>query len=196
MNPQPQPEHEGPAAPPAATPGHQRRRALLLGAGATAALAGLGAALWQDRRARPAAPHADSAWLWDMSFPRPAGGELLMASLRGRPLVLNFWATWCPPCIQEMPEFDRFHREFSGRGWQVLGLAVDSPGPVRDFLGRTPVGYAIGLAGFEGTEVSKRLGNAQGALPFTALLDAGGRVLQRRLGQTHFQELAAWAAQA
>ncbi len=168
------------------------RRWLLAGAGATATLAGIGAALWQERSENKAA-HADTAWLWGLSFPRPDGGELQMASLRGRPLVLNFWATWCPPCVKEMPEFDRFHREFSARGWQVLGLAVDSAGPVREFLARAPVGYTIGLAGFEGTEVSKRLGNEQGALPFTALVDAKGRVLQRRLGQTHFQELADWA---
>ena len=176
-------------------PSQPRRHWLLAGAGSAAALAGLGAALWRER-AQVAPAHADTAWLWHLSFPRPDGSALPMQSLRGRPLVLNFWATWCPPCVKEMPEFDRFHSEFSARGWQVLGLAVDSAGPVREFLARTPVGYAIGLAGFDGTEVSKRLGNAQGALPFTALVDPQGRVLQRRLGPTSFQELAAWAVQA
>ena len=84
-----------------------------------------------------------------------------MATLRGQPLVLNFWATWCPPCVKEMPEIDRFQREFAARGWQVLGLAVDRPQPVREFLARTPVGYTIAMAGLEGTELSRQLGNYQ-----------------------------------
>jgi thiol-disulfide isomerase/thioredoxin len=180
------------------------RRGLLLAAVAGAAVAaGAGVAVWRGRSApgAPAAqgtastsPDADTAWLWDARFQQPAGGELQMASLRGKPLLLNFWATWCPPCIKEMPEFDRFHRDHAARGWQVLGLAVDSPKPVRDYLQRMPVGYAIGLAGFEGTDISRKLGNTQGALPFTVLLDARGKVLQRRLGETNYAELAGWAA--
>ena len=172
-----------------------RRSWLLAGVGAAAALAGAGGAYWRDRGVAQQAA-ADSGWLWALAFPKLDGGELQMASLRGRPLVLNFWATWCPPCVKEMPEFDRFHRQFSSQGWQVLGLALDSPTPVREFLVRTPVGYTIALAGFGGTEVSKRLGNAQGALPFTAMFDGRGRLLQRRLGETSFKELAAWASQA
>jgi thiol-disulfide isomerase/thioredoxin len=173
------------------------RRNWLAGGVAVAALGtGAGLALWRQRQTGAASIDSDTDWLWASSFQQPAGGELQMASLRGKPLVLNFWATWCPPCIKEMPDFDRFHREFSTRGWQVLGLAVDSPKPVRDFLQRLPVGYAIGLAGFDGTDISRRLGNAQGALPFTVLLDARGRVLQRKLGETNYANLAAWAAKA
>jgi thiol-disulfide isomerase/thioredoxin len=172
------------------------RRRLLLGGVAGAAVAvGAGTAVWRQRAAATSVA-VDTAWLWDQSFTQPGGAELPMASLRGARLVLNFWATWCPPCVKEMPEFDRFHRAYAARGWRVLGLAVDAPTPVRDFLARTPVGYTIGLAGVGGTEVSKRLGNTQGALPFTVMLDAQGRVLQRRLGETSFDELVAWAAKA
>jgi len=116
-----------------------------------------------------------------------------MASLRGKPLLLNFWATWCPPCIQEMPEIDRFARQFASNGWQVLGLAADQEKPVREFLGRQPVGYPIALAGFEGITLSRQLGNEAGALPFTVAFDAGGRVTHRHLGETRFEMLAAWA---
>jgi thiol-disulfide isomerase/thioredoxin len=154
----------------------------------TAALAGLAAYTWRQR------PVADeSGGLWDMRFPQPGGGELVMAALRGRPLVLNFWATWCPPCVKEMPELDRFQREFASAGWVVVGLAVDGPTPVREFLARTPVSYPIGLAGFEGIELSRRLGNARGALPFSAVFAADGRLVQRKLGETSHDELRRWA---
>ncbi len=174
-----------------------RRRALMTGVAVAAGAAGVGVStgLWRaGSGSTPLPSHPETAFLWDLAFTRPDGSTLALASLRGKPLVINFWATWCPPCVKEMPEFDRFHRDFSGRGWQVLGLAVDSPTPVRDFLKRVPVGYAIALAGFEGTEVSRKLGNAQGALPFTVLLDGSGKPLQRHLGETNYSTLAGWAS--
>jgi thiol-disulfide isomerase/thioredoxin len=175
------------------TPG---RRKLIIGSvAAGAAVAGVGGALWREQR-KLAALDPETAFLWDLSFTRPDGSELALATLRGKPLVINFWATWCPPCVKEMPEFDRFHREFSARGWQVLGLAVDSPTAVRDFLVRVPVGYAIALAGFSGTDLSRKLGNPQGALPFTVMLDKNGKPLQRHLGETNYDSLSGWAAQA
>ena len=169
-----------------------KRRNLLLGGVAAAALgAGFGWNRWKEQRST-----AQAATLWGMRFPQPGGGELVMAERRGRPLLLNFWATWCAPCLKEMPEIDRFHREFGPRGWQVVGLAVDGPTPVREFLQRRPVGFAIGLAGFEGTDLARTLGNEAGSLPFSVLFDAAGRPFQRKLGQTHFEELADWARSA
>jgi thiol-disulfide isomerase/thioredoxin len=165
-----------------------KRRWLLAGVGAAAAVAGLG---WSLRRT--SAVEVDGEAVWQSRFAKPDGGELVMADLRGHPLVLNFWATWCPPCVKEMPELDRFQREMAGRGWQVVGLAVDGPTPVREYLQRVPVGFQIGLAGFDGTDLSRRLGNDTGALPFTAVFDRRGRLVRRKLGQTSFAELAAWA---
>ena len=120
----------------------------------------------------------------------------MLADLRGKPLLINFWATWCPPCVKEMPELDRFHQTFSPQGWQVVGLAIDGPSAVRAFLEKVKVGFPIGLAGLGGTELVRSLGNAQGGLPFSVLISAQGQVLQRKLGETHFDELAGWARQA
>ncbi len=167
-----------------------RRRTLVLGgAGLAAASAGIG---WQLLRQAAADDGTDA--LWSMRFPQPDGGELLMSKRRGRPLLLNFWATWCPPCVKEMPLLDRFQQRFGAQGMQVVGLAIDGPTPVREFLQRTPVGFAIGLAGFDGTELSRTLGNTQGSLPFTAFFDAKGRLVQRKLGETSEAELAGWFA--
>jgi len=163
------------------------RRRLLAGAvGAGAAAAGGALAWW---RLRPAA--ADQ--LWHLGFASPTGGTVAMAPLRGRPLVLNFWATWCAPCIKELPQFERFHRDFAARGWQVVGLAIDNAGAVREFLQRTPVSYPVGLAGMEGADLMIALGNPNGVLPFTVVFDAEGAAVQKRLGETGYEELLRWA---
>ncbi len=166
-----------------------RRRWVLGGAGVAAAAAGAG---WQLRHQGELAPAPEPGTLWTLRFPRPEGGELVMAELRGRPLLLNFWATWCPPCVKEMPDLDRFRPLIAARGGEVVGLAIDGPTPVREFLQRVRVGFPIGLAGFEGTDLVKQLGNAQGGLPFTLLFGSDGHVRQRKLGQTTLAELTTW----
>ena len=172
----------------------ERRHWVLAASVATAAsAAGAGYALWRGRESRIALHSSVEEELWAASFDRPDGGRLHMSAVRGQPLVLNFWATWCPPCVREMPALDRFQRSFSDRGWRVLGLAADKPGPVRDFLAHSPVSYPIGLIGFEGIELSRRLGNLSGGLPFTVLFGRTGALLQRRIGETSYELLANWA---
>ena len=117
-----------------------------------------------------------------------------MQSFKGKPLLLNFWATWCPPCIEEFPLLDGFFRQNAANGWQVVGLAIDQPSSVRVFLERFPVKFPIGLAGLEGTELSRSLGNESGALPFSLALGASGAVLQRKLGKLKAEDLGRWAS--
>jgi thiol-disulfide isomerase/thioredoxin len=164
-----------------------RRRLLYVGVGAAAALAGAGMALWKWSPARGPADE-----LWRMSFDTPTGSTLAFETLRGRPLWLNFWATWCAPCIDELPLLDAFFRQNSVNGWQVVGLAIDQPSAVRTFLQHTPVSFPVGLAGLGGSELSKTLGNLSGGLPFTVVLGASGEVLQRRIGRVTTGELAQW----
>ncbi len=164
-----------------------RRRWLLGAAGAAALAAGAG---WQAWRA---GDDDEASALWGLRFPQPDGGELVMAERRGHPLLLNFWATWCPPCIREMPTLDRFQKRFADRGWQVVGLAIDGPTPVREYLKRLPVGFAIGLAGFDGTDIARQLGNTSGSLPYTVVLDGQGRIVHRKLGESKESDLNRWA---
>ena len=172
-----------------------KRRTLFVGSGLAAAAAGLSLSWWHARPRQPGAAALSGQDLWALRFARPEGGDLVMARLRGRPLVLNFWATWCPPCIREMPQLSRFAREFGPAGWQVVGLAAEPAEPVRRFLQTLPIDFPVGLAGVQALDLSRELGNPQGALPFTAVFDASGRKVRQRLGETHFEELAEWAQQ-
>ena len=169
-----------------------RRHWLLAGAGAAAAVGGVAWRLHQERGDAGPAPDEAALAFWRMNFTKPDGQLLVVASLRGQPLVLNFWGTWCPPCVKEMPELDRFASAFARRGGRVLGLAVDNPTAVRQFLDRTPVGYTIGLAGFDGSDLSRQLGNTAGGMPFTAVFNRQGAVVQRKLGTTSVEELESW----
>ena len=200
----------------------KRRSWLLAGTAVTAAAAGAARRLSSERSVRNPGTAADTVGdqaggtaghtavdtaggspdthsppaLWSLRFVKPDGGELVMAHLRGQPLLLNFWATWCPPCIKEMPDLDQFARQHAARGWRVVGLAVDNPQPVRQFLARNPVSYTIGLAGFEGSELARQLGNTQGALPFTVVFNRDGRKVQQKTGPADATDLQRWAALA
>lgn len=170
----------------------QRRLWLTGGVAAAAALAGGGVAWWKFQ------PHAveigaEAAW-WDLAFDTPAGDATVsLAAMRGQPLLVNFWATWCPPCVEELPLLNAFYRAQRARGWQMLGVAVDQPSAVRSFLQRIPLDFPVGMAGLGGTELSKSLGNVSGALPFTVLFGADGAVAARKLGQVKPEDLAQWA---
>jgi thiol-disulfide isomerase/thioredoxin len=115
-----------------------------------------------------------------------------MQSFQGRPLLVNFWATWCAPCVEELPLINDFYRQNKVNGWQVLGLAVDKIGPVQSFLQKMPLDFPVGMAGLSGAEMARALGNLSGGLPFSVVLGASGMVVQRKLGRLHPQDLTAW----
>lgn len=169
-----------------------KRRQLLLGAGVVAAAAGAGLSYWQGRREAERTLGED---FWSLRLASAAGGEVALAGYRGRRLVLNFWATWCAPCIREMPALDRFQRDFAGQGWQVLGLAIDQIAPVLVFSQKIPVSFPLLIAEGPGLLLAQRLGNL-GGLPFTALFDSRGRLLHSKAGETRYDELAGWAKAA
>ena len=166
------------------------RRNLLLGAGAAAAVAGVGLSLW--RFEPKAVANVQSHPVWSQQFENPAGAVLSMGSFKGQPLLLNFWATWCPPCIEELPMINAFWRENAPNGHQVVALAIDQPSAVRRFLERQPLAFPVGLAGLEGTNLAKLLGNAAGGLPFTVFFNSNGSIWRQKMGQLTQADLDEW----
>ena len=158
----------GAVSEPATGPRKTRRAALV--AAALAAVAAGAAVGWR----RFELTEADIGNFWDRSFPTPDGATRALAALRGRPLLVNFWATWCPPCVEELPLLSTFYTENKANGLQLVGLAIDKAEPVSRFLARSPVSFPVALAGMEGVELTRELGNAAGGLPFSVLLTPVG----------------------
>lgn len=117
----------------------------------------------------------------------------LPGDFAGRPLLVNVWASWCGPCLKEMPELDRYAREQGEGGVQVLGLALDEPEAVRDFLRRIPVAYPIAIDAPGPADAGVRLGNPRGVLPYTVLVAADGRLLKQKIGPFEEGEIDGWA---
>lgn len=166
------------------------RRLALAGVAVAGVVAGAGVAVWRLRVQDVELP----ADFWSLRFERPEGGELATSALKGRPALINFWATWCAPCLKELPLLDRFQREQGTAGCQVIGLAVDGPTPVREFLLKRPLAFPVGLAGLNGVDLARSLGNTAGGLPFSILLDRTGKVRHRKLGALGEDELTRWSA--
>ncbi|MEN5424962.1 TlpA disulfide reductase family protein [Stenotrophomonas pennii] len=127
-------------------------------------------------------------------LPDLSGAPVDLQRFRGRPLLINVWASWCGPCVEEMPELARFAAAQGDQGVQVLGLALDTAEGVQDFLRRVPVDYPIVLETPGPADASVRLGNTQGLLPYTVLVDAQGRIVQQKLGPFAKGEIEGWAS--
>jgi peroxiredoxin len=166
-----------------------RRRWLTAGLAAGFATLG-GWVAW--RRFTPSQGTDDAvALLYAQTLPDHAGQAYDLGQLRGKVVVLNFWATWCPPCIEEMPELAELHREIEARNGTVIGIGIDSAANVREFAEKHRFPYPLVVAGIGGTELARQFGNSIGALPFTAVFDSGGRIVERKLGRIRIDSLRA-----
>lgn len=100
----------------------------------------------------------------------------------GQLLVINFWATWCPPCREEIPVFVELQRRYAERGLQFVGIAIDDPGPVAAYVEAVGINYPILIGQLAGIELSKVMGNDSGGLPFTAVVDRRGQIVLANVG--------------
>jgi thiol-disulfide isomerase/thioredoxin len=143
--------------------------------------AGVGVYLGQRRTATDGAGQPASALL-AIGLPDVEGREQPLSQWQGKVLVVNFWATWCAPCREEMPEFVRAQVELGGKGLQFVGIAVDQADKVRQFAQDIGVNYPLLIGGYGAMELSKSLGNKLMALPFTVVVNRAGVVAHTQLG--------------
>ncbi|NUO74979.1 MAG: TlpA family protein disulfide reductase [Lysobacter sp.] len=118
----------------------------------------------------------------------------LPAAHAGKPILVNLWASWCGPCIQEMPELDRFAASQGANGTQVVGIALDDAEAVQAFLKRVPVRYTILLDEPGPRDAGVQLGNPKGVLPYTVLISADGRLIKQKIGPFQHGEIDNWVA--
>lgn len=119
----------------------------------------------------------------------PDGKTADVQAWRNKVLVVNFWASWCPPCVKEMPTLNLLQQEFKEQNVLFVGIGIDSPSNIREFLQKTPISYPIVIGGIDGSAIAKQLGNTQGALPYTIVIDAKGKAISSKLGQISEDEL-------
>ncbi len=169
----------------------ERRRALAYGA---AAVAAAGAGIWAGVRllsggATPAPAHVSP--LDATAYPDLAGKPRRIAEWRGKVVAVNFWATWCAPCLEEIPMFMDTRRKHSSKGFEIVGIAIDNVAKVTEFSRKLNISYPILIADGSGLELIRKLGNTSGGLPYTAFLDREGRPVRSKLGAFTRPELDA-----
>lgn len=115
-----------------------------------------------------------------------------LAQWRGKALVVNFWATWCAPCVEEMPELAQLHFELAPQNIHILGIGIDSASNIKQFAAKYHnISYPLYVGAVSSIEISRKLGNPTGGLPFTVLIDAKGEVKKSYLGRLNMAQLRA-----
>jgi thiol-disulfide isomerase/thioredoxin len=163
----------------------RRREALVLsGVAVAAAAAGfLAGPLFQEGR------RAASSALAAASFTDLQGKPRQLAEWRGRILVINFWATWCPPCREEIPMLMAVREKYVSNGIEFVGIAIDTASKVIEYSVSMKISYPILIAGGEGLDLVRKLGNSAGGLPYTVFANRDGEVGKSKLGALSQQEL-------
>jgi thiol-disulfide isomerase/thioredoxin len=145
-----------------------------------------------NRQTAPVTPENGAIQqLMGLSLSDSQGKIQKISQWQGKFLVVNFWATWCAPCVQEMPELSALQDELAKNNIQLLGLGIDSPDNIAEFAKKYHISYPVFAAGMEGTQLSKQLGNQAGGLPFTVLIDSKGNMVKSYLGRLKIDELRA-----
>jgi thiol-disulfide isomerase/thioredoxin len=157
-----------------------RQNWLIAGVALLALAAGLGVATWL-RQPGPAEPGAAEILL-TTPLPDLRNQSQTLDRHRGKILVVNFWATWCPPCREEIPFFIEAQTKFGPEGLQFVGIALDDSRQVAGFVQEYAINYPILIGGINESEILRKLGNPGGGLPYTLIYDRNGKLLEKIIG--------------
>ena len=159
-----------------------RRALLMAGIGGAAAAAGYFANAWRIGALGPAADGDVAAAILGSTLQSLDGAPQTLAVWRGRVLVINYWATWCAPCREEIPLFVRLQQEYASKKVQFIGIAIDQTDKVREFAKEFNINYPLLIAGIDAVELSRKAGNKAGVLPYTLVLDRSGKIASSMVG--------------
>ncbi len=137
----------------------------------------------QQLTQQPVAAQQSADILPEFAFPDLDGKQRSISEWRDKVLVINFWATWCPPCLKEIPEFIELQNELGEKGLQFIGIAIEERQPVDEFLEFAGINYPVLIADDAGIDLSQRLGNIVNTVPFTIVVDRQGNVVHRQFGE-------------
>jgi peroxiredoxin len=154
-----------------------KQNIILILAALVALLAGMGVKYYQLQQQPP------TVALPDIQLPDSDGKIRRLDEWQGKILIINFWATWCPPCLTEIPEFVRLQTELAKKNVQFIGIAVEDQASVVAFLQKNPVNYPMLIGGDAAISLSQQLGNLVNAIPFTLIIDAHGMIVYRHPGE-------------
>ena len=155
----------------------------------TAAVAGLYVSQRSHGSSSTSVTEGAAGRLLRTTLPDAHGAEQTLEQWRGNIIVANFWATWCPPCIKEIPEFSAVSRSYADQPVQFVGLAIDTAENVRDFREQFDVPYPLLVGGSETLQLASDFGNTARALPFTVIIDRDGSVADITLGTLNEDDL-------
>ena len=141
--------------------------------------------------ATPGPADSPTAALFAASMNDATGKAQTMAQWQGKPLLLNFWAPWCGPCVKEMPELSALAGELKAKNINVVGIGIDTPTNIAEFTTKYAIAYPIYVGGMNATELSREFGNKNGGLPYTVLIGADGKIKKTYLGGLKFDQLRA-----
>jgi len=167
------------------------RRRLLVGLAAGAGLSGAGFSWWRTRERERERQQQENAvnLFFQQTLPDSEGNVFAFEQLRGSQVVANFWATWCAPCVEEMPELSALATEVQGSGTRFIGVGVDNPDSIAKFSSKLPVSYPLVVANATGAFLAARFGNTAGGLPYTVVIGPDGRVKEQILGRVRIDSL-------
>ena len=158
--------------------------------GLTAGVFALAGAWYGNRRTGPATAESTAvSSLFAQTLPDLSNTTQPLAQWRGKPLLINFWATWCTPCVQEMPELSAFQTELGESSLRIVGIGIDSPANIREFAKKVPVTYPLYIGGISASELARQMGNQVGGLPFSVLIGADGSIRKTYLGRLKIDEV-------
>jgi thiol-disulfide isomerase/thioredoxin len=127
--------------------------------------------------------------LIDFTLPDVEGNKRSLHEWRGKVIVLNFWATWCPPCREEIPLFISLQKKHQADDLQIIGVAIDNPAAVRVYRQSVRMNYPILIGENDAMPLLAQYGNRMGSLPFTVIIDRSGSIAVRKLGVFNKTEL-------